>query len=96
MNEVIRFAKEAVVKEEIQELAKILARYNLGICIPHMHNKQTGELVPLSTGMVSCERNLNVSFEEATVMEDQGMVAVAWRWNGTNMEICANCCTFGD
>lgn len=93
MSEIVRLAQDASGTKEIREIAEALAKYKLGICIPHMHDEQTGELVALPSGIISCERNLKVSFEDAAVAEGQSMVPIAWRWNGVGLEICASCCT---
>lgn len=93
MSEIVRLAQEALGTEEIREIAKALAKYNLGICIPHMHAERTGDLVSLPSGIISCERNLKVSFEDTVVTEGQSMAPIAWRWNGVGLEICASCCT---
>jgi hypothetical protein len=92
MNEFLCAAHEAVLKGEIEEVSRVLAKYNLGICVPHMHD-ETGEIVPLPVGVVSCERNLRVSFEESALVEAQNMESVAWRWNGVSLETCGSCCT---
>jgi hypothetical protein len=85
---------EAVNNKEVQEAAQILAKYNLGICVPHMHDEETGSIIPLPPGIITCERNLKVSFEEMAKTTELS-VPVAWKWNGTDIEICYSCCTSG-
>lgn len=94
MKALIKAAQEAVNDEEVQQAARTLAKYGLGICIPHMHDEKTGELLPLPTGMISCEQDLKVSFKDIAHL-DRGMVPVAWRWGNRGFEVCASCCTSG-
>jgi hypothetical protein len=77
---------------EVQQAAKVLAKHNFAICIPHMHNKETGQVLPLPPGLVACERDFQVSFEPATDTTNI-MVPVAWRWVHMGLEVCAGCCT---
>jgi len=92
MDKAIKLAQEAIKTSEIQQIARILSKHNLGICVPHMHEEETGEIIPLPNGVISCERNLKVSFADENSEADQGVVPIAWRWNKTGIEICANCC----
>jgi len=95
LNEMIRSAQEAIASNDVREAAKTLATYNLGICIPHMHDLETGEIVGLPSGWMSRERNLRVSFDKITPTSDSSMVPVAWRWDGIDMEVCSSCCSAG-
>jgi hypothetical protein len=94
MREFIRSAREALSTREIEEVSRVLAKYNLGICVPHMHDEDTGEIVTLPPGIISCERNLKVSFEDSATVKAHSTEPVAWRWNGCTLEVCASCCTW--
>jgi hypothetical protein len=91
MTEKIRLAQAAVSTQEIEEISKVLAKYNLGICVPHMHTEAGEELVSLPPGVVALERKLQVSFVDPAIAGDTE--PVAWRWNGTRLEVCGSCCT---
>jgi len=85
-------SKQTLTDDEVQQAARILAKHGLGICIPHMHDGRTGEIIPLPSGVVACERDLQITFEK--IADAQGkMTPVAWRWNAGELEVCANCCT---
>jgi hypothetical protein len=94
MKEFIRETQRALESEEVQQAARVLAKHNLGICIPHIHDQETGALLPLPPGIVACERDLKVSFESVTDIEET-LTPVAWRWNTTAIEVCASCCPSG-
>lgn len=94
MDQIIKSVQEALSNDDVREAAQTLAKYDLGICIPHMHDAQTGELILLPPRVVSSEKDLIVSFVK--VSEVRGpMVPVAWRWDGTDLEVCASCCAAG-
>lgn len=92
MSGILKIAQEAINNEEVQEAARTLAKYNLGIFVPHMHDEQTGEILPLPAAVISCERDLKITFLR-TADIDTGMEPVAWRWNGSDIEVCASCCS---
>lgn len=94
MKESIKSAQRALKTEEVRQAAQVLAKYGLGILIPHMHDEKTGEILPLPTNMISCERDLVVSFKRIDHLEVD-MVPVAWRWGANGFEICASCCGAG-
>src|ERR1044071_8928241 len=91
MEAFIKAAQEAVELEEVQQAARVLAKYNLGICVPHIHDQRTGALSPLPTDLVACERDLKISFAHVSETANTA-IAVAWRWNRSELEVCANCC----
>jgi len=93
VNENIERAQQAINTEEIQTIARILAKYKLGIFIPHMHDEANLEMVDLAPGVVSYERNQIVSFKKQRDPEIGVSQAVGWRWNGLEVEVCSACCT---
>jgi hypothetical protein len=90
LHPMFRASQEAINNEEVRKAAQVLAKHNLGVCIPHMHDEETREISPLPSGIVACERDLKVSFEEVT--DTVQLTPVAWRWNGTDLEVCSSCC----
>lgn len=95
MSEIVKAAQEAIDTKELQEIAKTLAQYNLGICVPHTHHAQTGEILPLPAGMIVNESDLMITFVTAAENEIAQTAPVGWRWNGKTMEVCASCCSTG-
>lgn len=90
-NTMIQWAHQAVNTQEVQDVARILAKHGLGICIVHMHDHLTGAAIPLPSGTIACERDLRISFERASNLESH-MEPVAWRWTPNGIEVCASCC----
>ena len=76
----VQSAANTVGDPRVQELIRELSTYGLGVCIPHMHDEQTGEFVPLPDDKVQSESHLRVSFvDRASLTEND--VPVAWKWN---------------
>lgn len=73
-------ARLALRIPEVEQLLRQLAEYGLGVCVPHMHDPITNEMVPLPPNMVQMEANLKVSFVERDKMDDR-QVPVAWLWD---------------
>ena len=75
-------AQEAINLPEIQEMLRRLSEYNLGICMPHMHDEQTGVFQPLPKELVQVEDGLEVSFRSAEEIRNQRnrYIPVAWSW----------------
>src|SRR5580704_7793447 len=77
----LRKAQEAMFLPEIRQILKKLAEYNLGVCMPHKHNEETGRFETLPDEVVQVERALTVTFEPATALKDRASyVPVAWMW----------------
>jgi hypothetical protein len=92
MTEQTSLPQDELAMQEIENASKVLAKYNLGICFPHMHNESNGNILPLPSGIVSKERDLQVSFQAVSHVAQDG-IPVAWRWDGTRLEVCGCCCT---
>jgi hypothetical protein len=91
----IKMGLEAISLPEVQEIMKRLAKYNLGICLPHMHNEQTGAFENLPADMVQVESGLEVNFQESSTLEGLDGLPVAWRWqqNGSiTSAVCVGYC----
>jgi hypothetical protein len=78
----VRQAIEAVNLPEVQDLIRQLAKYNLAVCVPHMHTRQQG-FAALPADTVQVEQNCQVRWERATTDANRltpNAVAVGWRW----------------
>lgn len=76
----LQIAQQAVETEEVKEIIKQLAKYNLGVYMPHLHKAGDGFYV-LPESMMAVEENMVTSFvtqEEAAA--DTHRLPVAWRW----------------
>src|SRR5438067_11751046 len=60
----IRRAMDALHHPEVQVMLERLARFGLGIAVPHMHN-EAGKFLPLPADTVSFEEGVRVSFRDA-------------------------------
>ena len=92
MTSIAEKAGRAVRLPEVEEMMKKLAEFGLGVCVPHMHDPLTNELIPLPSNMVQAEANLKVSFVERDEIDDR-QVAVAWFWDQElkTVQNCAVC-----
>ena len=61
-----------------------LSEYDLGICMPHMHDELTGDFAPLPAGSMQVEYGLKVSFESAGDLAERAepFMPVGWAWRG--------------
>jgi len=85
--EEMRRAQEAVDSVEVQELARQLADFNLGVCMPHMH--EGGEFVAIPDGTVQVE--VKSDFVSSTSSEAQATLPVSWRWGADGMTVVGSC-----
>lgn len=93
MNPLVEKAHEAISLPEVQELLRKLSSYGLGVFMPHMHDPETGDYVALSLGMVSVEKDLQVSFHDASAPEVAQSRPVGWVWNsGTQTAMVCTVC----
>ena len=79
---VLRVAQAAMQSAEVQEMLRRLSTHGLGICMPHMHDDNTGEFQPLARQLVQVEAGLAVSFQAAAGIATQAdrYLPVAWVW----------------
>lgn len=77
--ESLQIAQKAIETGEVQEIIKQLAKYNLGVCMPHMHTENKG-FVDLPKDMIQVERKLVTSFVHSSEVDDQTMIPVVWRY----------------
>jgi hypothetical protein len=89
----LRLALQAVEKPEVQEMIKVLAKYNLGVFMPHSHVKGDGKtgngFAVLPTDMMSVEDDLKTSFIPRSEMISAGHgVPTGWRWIDGEAAVC--------
>ena len=89
----LRKAQEAIHLPEVQEILERLAKYKLGIFMPHMHDEKTGELQLLADDVMQVESSLQVTFKPAEEIANQSdrFLPVAWLWRGGVKSISAAC-----
>lgn len=91
----LRKAQEAINLPEVQDIIKRLATYNLGVCMPHIHDERAGGFKALPEDMVQVESDLRVTFVTRSKAERTTAVPVAWQWSGdgvTSGAICISQC----
>ncbi len=78
----LRAAQEAIDFPEVQDMLRRLSEYNLGVCMPHMHDERTGGFQPLADDITQVESGLAVSFRFAEEITSQGdrFLPVGWFW----------------
>ena len=89
----LRTAQEAIHLPEVQEMLRRLSEYRLGICMPHMHDGQTGEFQPLPDDVMQVESGLEVSFQptEEIAKQTDRYLPVGWFWRAgvsTPLAVC--------
>ena len=78
----LRTAQAAMQSAEVQEMLRRLSTHGLGICMPHMHDENTGEFQPLGRRLMQVESCLEVSFQATAEIASQAgrFLPVAWVW----------------
>lgn len=78
----LRTAQAAMQSAEVQEMLRRLSAHGLGICMPHMHDENTGEFQPLARQLLQVEAGLEVSFRPTAEIAKQAgrFLPVAWVW----------------
>jgi hypothetical protein len=86
--ESMRIAQRAIETKEVRSIMEQLARYNLGVCMPHMHIRE-GEFSELPPDMISLEQQSD--FIPATQADPVTTLPVAWRWEKGVVIIAGSC-----
>jgi hypothetical protein len=74
-------AQRSIHLPEVQEMLKRLSAYNLGICMPHMHDDDTGGFQALPDDVVQVEDAMEVTFRpREPVGANEFFVPVGWVW----------------
>ena len=78
----LRTAQSAIHLPEVQEMLRKLSAYNLGIFMPHRHDDETGNFLPLPDNMMQVESGLEVSFQPTAgiAIQPDRFVPVGWFW----------------
>ena len=78
----LRTAQAAMQSAEVQEMLRRLSTHGLGICMPHMHDENTGEFQPPTCQLMQVESGLVVSFQPRAEIAAQAgrFLPVAWVW----------------
>ena len=78
----LRTAQAAMQSAEVQEMLRRLSTHGLGICMPHMHDENTGEFQSLACQLMQVESGLAVSFQATAEIAAQAdrYLPVAWVW----------------
>ncbi len=89
----LKTAQAAIHLPEVQQMLRRLSRHKLGIFMPHMHGRQTGEFESLPADIIQVESGLGVSFRSAKEIENQAerFLPVGWAWQAgasTTVAIC--------
>lgn len=89
----MRTAQAAMYLPEVRRMLRRLSRYQLGICMPHMHDAATGDFQALAEGIVQVEAGLEVSFRPAQDIHAQPVryLPVAWAWQAGAVKTVAAC-----
>jgi|NitcycUWRROWE17A_1032939.scaffolds.fasta_scaffold00549_3 hypothetical protein len=88
----LRRAQDALQFPEVQDMLRKLSAYNLGICMPHMHDEKTGGFQVLPADRVQVESGLQVSFHaDAEVDNPDRYVPVAWVWHDDGIRAASRC-----
>ena len=89
----LRNAQAAVQLPEVQEMLRRLSGHGLGICMPHMHDEESGDFLSLPDDVMQVEAGLEVSFQPAAEVTDQTdrFLPVAWLWRAGAVTAAAAC-----
>ena len=89
----LRSAQAAVQLPEVQEMLRRPSGHGLGIFMPHMHDKRTGDFLSLPYDVTQVEAGLEVSFQPAAEIASQAdrFLPVAWLWRAGAATAAAAC-----
>lgn len=89
----LRTAQAAMNLPEVRQMLRSLSKYQLGICMPHMHDAATGDFQALAEGIVQVEAGLEVSFRPPQEIHAQPgrYLPVAWAWQAGAVTTVAAC-----
>lgn len=87
----LRKAQEAIGLPEVQEMIKNLAKYNLGVYMPHKHDEETGGFEVLPNDQVQIEDDLTVSFSSRKQSKEMNSLPVGWTWINDGVHNSAEC-----
>jgi hypothetical protein len=95
MRNLVLEAQDDIMRPDVQAAMQTLARYGLGVNVPHKHNS-SGDFEPLNDRTVSFEQGLKVSFHDESEIGADDSIAVAWRWDEATGQVrITGKCRFG-
>lgn len=80
-------AQNAIETPEVQEIIEQLAKYNLGVCMPHMHVSGDFQVQPATIVQVEAKSE----FLSAEQVAELGTLPVSWRWHEGQVIVCGSC-----
>jgi hypothetical protein len=80
-------AQRAIQTPEVQQLIKELSKYNLAVCMPHMH--VTGDFQEQPPDIVQVE--VESEFLTVEQVEELGTLPVSWRWHEDRVIVAGSC-----
>lgn len=89
--EQLKIAQESIHLPEVEEMMKKLAKYNLGVFMPHQHNLKSGEFEVLEDGMVQVEDDLQISFLAKNESSQFQGIPVGWVWKESGITSASEC-----
>lgn len=87
----LRKAQQAIELPEVQEIIKKLAKYNLGVYMPHRHNEENGGFEVLPCDQVQIENDLKVTFSSREESNNMNSLPVGWTWQKNGIMGSAAC-----
>jgi hypothetical protein len=88
----LKQAQDAIHLPEVQEILKKLAKYNLGIAMPHKHNEETGAFEMLPLDEMQVEKGMQVSFvDREEALMSQNSLSVGWIWKDDGISASMAC-----
>lgn len=86
-------AQTAIQLPEVQAMLRRLSEFELGIFMPHQHDDQTGEFLPLADNVIQVESGCRVSFQSADpiVTQTDRYLPVAWLWRAGTVTPASVC-----
>jgi hypothetical protein len=85
--EAMLVAQRAINTPEVQRLVEELAKYNLGVCMPHMHTD--GFFVDQPSNVIQIE--VHSEFVTDRTIEELGTLPVSWRWHDGAVIVAGSC-----
>jgi len=80
-------AQRAIATPEVRRLIEELGRYNLGVCMPHMH--VSGDFREQPADIVQVEERSQ--FLAADEVAELGTLPVSWRWHDGQVIVSGSC-----
>ncbi len=89
--EPFQVAQKAIDLPEVQEMMAKLAKYNLGVFMPHQPNAKSGAFEVLEEGKMQMENDLQISFMTKDEAAKINSLPVGWVWKNDGVQGSAEC-----